>query len=178
MPFVGMPPVTINCATCGAEKTIPHSRRKRNKNAYCSASCRSKTFADRCRAMSAKGVAAITPEVRARATAHLRGATNPSWKGGVTYRERKGNYGSTKYIRCPIDLLPMARADGYVMEHRAVMARRCGFVLTRVECVHHLDHSSRNNGPLNLELWPCNRSHKMAEHGRILEGATNRWAHA
>ena len=30
------------------------------------------------------------------------------------------------------------------------------------------------NERANLELWPCNRSHKMAEHGRIADGAANR----
>ena len=68
----------------------------------------------------------------------------------------------------------MARADGYVMEHRLVMAKRIGRPLLRVECVHHEDHKPLNNDPTNLELWPDNRSHKMAEHGRVAEGAANR----
>jgi len=68
----------------------------------------------------------------------------------------------------------MARADGYVMEHRLVMAKRIGRPLLRVEVVHHGDHKPLNNDPSNLELWPDNRSHKMAEHGRIAEGAANR----
>jgi hypothetical protein len=69
----------------------------------------------------------------------------------------------------------MARADGYIMEHRLVMTKRCRRILTRTQCVHHLDHNPKNNEPLNLELWPDNRSHKMAEHGRIAEGAANPW---
>lgn len=68
----------------------------------------------------------------------------------------------------------MARTDGYVMEHRLVMARIVGRPLLRVECVHHLDHAPLNNAPSNLELWPDNRSHKMAEHGRVAIGAANR----
>ena len=69
----------------------------------------------------------------------------------------------------------MARKDGYVMEHRMVMARRVGRPLTKTECVHHLDHKPLHNVDMNLELWPDNRSHKMAEYGRIAEGAANRW---
>jgi hypothetical protein len=79
-----------------------------------------------------------------------------------------------KYVRCPLELLPMARTDGYVMEHRLVMAQRLGRPLLRMECVHHLDHQPLNNAKANLELWPCNRSHKSAEHGIIVEGAANR----
>lgn len=71
--------------------------------------------------------------------------------------------------------MKMARTDGYVMEHRLVMARRIGRLLTRVECVHHVDHDPLNNDLPNLELWPDNRSHKMAEHGKIAEGAANLW---
>jgi hypothetical protein len=73
--------------------------------------------------------------------------------------------------------MPMARADGYVMEHRLVMARMVGRPLMRTECVHHADHNPLNNVPTNLELWPDNRSHKMAEHGRCAEGAANRVFH-
>lgn len=70
----------------------------------------------------------------------------------------------------------MARTDGYVMEHRLVMAQWIGRALTRTECVHHIDHNTRNNARSNLELWPDNRSHKLAEHGRIAIGAANRFS--
>lgn len=69
----------------------------------------------------------------------------------------------------------MARSDGYVMEHRAVMATLARRTLTRVEVVHHVNHDPADNRAENLELWPDNRSHKMAEHGRIVEGVANRW---
>lgn len=103
-----------------------------------------------------------------------RGAKNGSWKGGVTYRRRHGNYVSVRYVRCPAQLLSMARADGYVMEHRLVMAQLCGRSLERAEVVHHADHNPLNNTPSNLELWPDNRSHKMWEHGNIAIGAACR----
>jgi hypothetical protein len=112
----------------------------------------------------------------ARKIAHLTGPTNPSWKGGVTYRNRKGNYVSVKYVRCPPELATMARADGYVMEHRLVMADWIGRPLTRTECVHHKDRAPLNNPRSNLELWPDNRSHKSAEHGIIVSGAANLWS--
>lgn len=167
---------TMPCMTCQKLVHRPPSRIKRQKAIYCSYSCRSKTFADRCRSIAHKGRAGWTEESKEDLRRRFTGPTNPAWKGGVCYRERRGNYGSTKYVRCPPEALPMARKDGYVMEHRLVMFRRCRFHLTRTECVHHMDHNPKNNEPMNLELWPDNRSHKMAEHGLIAEGAANRWS--
>jgi hypothetical protein len=71
--------------------------------------------------------------------------------------------------------LPMARKDGYVMEHRLVIAQWAGRMLTRTEVVHHEDHDTRNNARANLSLWPTNQSHKTAEGGRLAIGAANRW---
>lgn len=105
------------------------------------------------------------------------GSVNPAWKGGVTYRKRRGNYVSVKYVRCPLEFISMARKDGYVMEHRLVMAQMVRRPLLRTECVHHIDHDPLNNFPGNLELWPCNRSHKMAEFGRCADGAANSVSH-
>lgn len=59
------------------------------------------------------------------------------------------------------------------MEHRLVIALAIGRPLSRTEVVHHIDHNPRNNDLANLELWPNNRLHKLAEHGRFTEGAAN-----
>ena len=104
------------------------------------------------------------------------GPDNPAWKGGVTYFRKHGNYKPIKYVRCPVELMPMARKDGYVMEHRLLMARMAGYCLTRTEVVHHIDHDPQNNAPTNLELWPNNQSHKLAEHGRFVIGAVCRFS--
>ena len=99
------------------------------------------------------------------------GARNGSWKGGVTIWRKAGNYPPIKYVRAPGWAKPMARKDGYLMEHRLLMAQRIGRLLTRTEVVHHLDHDPTNNALPNLELWPDNRTHKLAEHGRPVTGA-------
>lgn len=104
----------------------------------------------------------------------MKGDKNPAWKGGVTYKRSKGNYIGPRYVRCPAEYLPMARKDGYIMEHRLVMAMRIGRFLSRTEVVHHLDHNTRNNHIDNLELWPDNSSHKTGEAGRIALGAACR----
>jgi hypothetical protein len=131
-----------------------------NAGKFCSRACRNKVHRAQC----------YGPNPR---KGH-RGEANCAWKGGVTLRRRHGNYVSVRYVRCPPDLLSMARTDGYVMEHRLVMARWVGRPLTRVETVHHKDHKPLNNPRSNLELWPDNRSHKLAEHGRFVDGAVNR----
>ena len=95
------------------------------------------------------------------------GAQNPAWKGGVTYKRPKGNYKGVKYVRCPQAFLAMARKDGYVMEHRLVVAQHLNMILTRTQVVHHIDHNPANNSPENLVLFANNTEHKKYEHGRV-----------
>ena len=57
----------------------------------------------------------------------------------------------------------MARTDGYVMEHRLVMAVSLKRPLLRTEVVHHIDHDTRNNALSNLMLFATNREHKIYE---------------
>jgi hypothetical protein len=91
------------------------------------------------------------------------GKDNPAWKGGITMFKKKGNYKNVKYVRCPQEFLPMSRKDGYIMEHRLVMAKWVGRCLDRKEVVHHIDHDPSNNNKQNLLLFPCNSSHKKYE---------------
>lgn len=158
-----VPPRIATCPQCQQEFTPgPHVTRGQK---YCSRSCRAKA-----------NIAHLTPYAangkgKRRPGKGLSGAANPAWKGGTTYFRKHGNYKPIKYVRCPADLLNMARKDGYVMEHRLIMARMAGRPLTRTEVVHHVDHNPQNNTPTNLELWPDNRTHKIAEAGRCVSGA-------
>ena len=58
----------------------------------------------------------------------------------------------------------MARANGYVLEHRLVMARSLGRPLAPTEVVHHRDHNKTNNSLSNLELFESHREHWVSEH--------------
>jgi hypothetical protein len=93
----------------------------------------------------------------------MTGPTNPAWKGGVTLKRAKGNYIGPKYVRCPAAYAMMSRKDGYVMEHRLVVAQSVGRCLDRREAVHHIDHDPRNNTPSNLMLFRTNGEHKRFE---------------
>jgi hypothetical protein len=57
----------------------------------------------------------------------------------------------------------MARKDGYVMEHRLVVARAMGRCLLRSEVVHHENHDPQDNRLENLALFASNRDHKLYE---------------
>ena len=105
----------------------------------------------------------------------LRGPENPAWKGGVTLKRAKGNYRGVRYVRAPEWARPMARADGYIMEHRLVMAEWMGRLLDRAEVVNHENHDPSDNRRENLTLWPGNGAHKRGEVGRIAPGVANRY---
>ena len=99
----------------------------------------------------------------------MTGDQNWAWKGGVTYFRTHGNYSGVKYIRCPQEYLAMARKDGYVMEHRLLVAQELCRPLLRSEVVHHLDHDPTNNQIENLMLFASNRDHKLHEHGHPIK---------
>lgn len=151
----------VTCVLCSAPMYRKPNRLAVGAGKYCSRACRNRAHIAQCRGPNPRKA--------------VKGAKNSAWKGGVTYRKRRGNYVSVRYVRCPPDLIAMARADGYVMDHRLVMARWVRRALSRMEVVHHLDHDPLNNVQTNLELWPDNRSHKLAEHGRFVTGAANLW---
>ena len=95
--------------------------------------------------------------------AELIGKTpNAIWKrrqrlGVKAFRGRKPRVNRNGYVvvyLAPVDpLAGMARAGGYVMEHRLVMARHIGRQLRKAESVHHKNAVKTDNRIENLELW-------------------------
>lgn len=162
--------VLVACTHCGELVSKSPSRVSRVEKTYCSRSCRSKANAHVLLpyAGNMKG--------RKREGDSRYGEANPAWKGGVTYKRAKGNYIGPRYVRCPEEWLMMARKDGYIMEHRLVMAQWVGRPLLRTEVVNHINRNPRDNRRENLEMYPSNGDHKRGEVGRFVPGVTNRYA--
>lgn len=81
---------------------------------------------------------------------------NASVRGGK--RVKKGYRGkhSSGYVLIKLQpddfFYPMAGKDGYVFEHRLVVAKRLGRCLHSWEIVHHRDHIRNHNEDDNLQL--------------------------
>lgn len=77
------------------------------------------------------------------------GSNHGMWTGGRIFDDNG-------YVRVRIDaddpMATMRLHDGYVMEHRLVMARKLGRALLRSETVHHIDGDKQNNAESNLQL--------------------------
>jgi len=155
----------ITCPICGTKVYKPRAWLKRVKVPTCSRKfngiLRGKEWAKH----GYKGRAGWTEASRVSYLKKMTGPNNPAWKGGVTYFFKKGRYGRfrIKYVRCPIEFLPMVRKNGYVMEHRLIVAQLLGRCLKRSEVVHHVDHNPENNDPANLMLFSSNSAHKKYE---------------
>lgn len=88
-----------------------------------------------------------------------RGDKNIHWQGGI-YHHGCG------YILLrvqPDDFFYPMHTDGYIMEHRLVMAKHIGRCLQKWEVVHHINSIRNDNRLQNLKLFDSNVEH-MKEH--------------
>lgn len=162
--------VEVECPNCGTTDWIFKSRAEIKDRHFCDQECYNEWRSNdpdwnaHMAEIASKGELSETEA--AKLSERMTGENNPAWKGGVTEKKRKGNYKREILVRCPDELSEMARANGYVPEHRLKVAKELGRPLTSEECVHHIDHDNHNNDLDNLELWPNNRIHKLAEGDR------------
>lgn len=86
----------------------------------------------------------------------MRGSGHSMWKGG-----RFASGGG--YIQCWVaaddPVAEMRNVQGYVAEHRLVMARKLGRPLRRTETVHHINGDHKDNRIENLQL-------RQGKHGK------------
>lgn len=162
------------CETCGSEFT-PKGNKRLASCRFCSGECYGKWRAanpeitEHMRAVAPKGKAGWTDASRASYLTKMTGPGNPAWKGGVMLVSSKGNYQRGVYVRCPPEFSAMGRRDGWILEHRLMVAQAIGRMLTTAESVHHVNHDPRDNRLANLMLFTNNSDHKRYErHGSPL----------
>lgn len=85
-----------------------------------------------------------------------RGEKSSTWKGGR--HEFKGGYIGIK-LQPNDPFYPMTNSEGYVLEHRLIMAKYLGRCLKQREIVHHIDDQRLNNSLSNLILFPSTAAH-------------------
>jgi hypothetical protein len=86
-------------------------------------------------------------------------------------------------VRCPPEFQEMARQNGYVLEHRLVMAQHLGRCLLRGEVVHHLNGNLQDNRPDNLRLYSSHQQHYSENHAQSIASENRRthrtdWRHS
>jgi hypothetical protein len=54
---------------------------------------------------------------------------------------------------------PQADKQGYVFEHRLVLEKKLGRMLSKEECSHHINGNCADNRSENLEAFPSNAEH-------------------
>jgi hypothetical protein len=97
----------------------------------------------------------LPAEHRANLRAALSGDKNPNWSGGRNIDPIDG------YVRRHMPGHPMASPNGYVREHRLVMAEHLGRMLDPSELIHHVNGDRTDNRVANLQIVSA------AEHMRI-----------
>ena len=80
----------------------------------------------------------------------IKGNKHHSWKGGVV---RVGQNYVAEWVSGDDPMASMRNNQGYVLQHRLVMARHLGRPLTQTENVHHINGIRDDNRLENLELW-------------------------
>ncbi len=164
--------VEIACLFCGKKYLVPLAWVREGRRKFCNRACLRQHQRTLTGEASPRHGKKHTPKVREvmsvnRTKVAQRGRNHPSWKGGRMIHEG--------YVSLLIDILPedqreMARKmrpnQGYILEHRLVMAMKLGRPLHYKEVVHHKNHNRSDNRPENLavmEIGPHSRKHRNLE---------------
>ncbi len=116
--------------------------------------CNGKSISTRCQSCSSKR---IMQEFRIK-MGGLNGCHSPSWKGG-----RVNNTKGYILVALQSDdfFYSMVQSEGYVLEHRLMMAKHLGRCLQPWEIVHHKNGDRVDNCIENLELATNQGEHSL-----------------
>jgi len=111
----------------------------------------------------------------------LKEERHQSFKGFFAQNNPEKVYGRIKikggYVRVKIFpsnfFYPMARKDGWLLEHRLIVAKRLGRCLHSWEIIHHKDHIRDHNVDSNLQLVSADKHTQIT----ILENKIDRQSH-
>jgi hypothetical protein len=87
---------------------------------------------------------------------YFKGKNNPSWKGGKKILKTGYVYIFIEPEHKFYSMVAKGVGNGYVAEHRLVMAENIGRSLLKEETVHHKNGIKNDNRIENLELWSSN----------------------
>lgn len=87
---------------------------------------------------------------------YFKGKNNPMWKGGIIKLKTGYVYVYIEESSPFYSMVSNGIRNGYVAEHRLVMAQKLGRPLLKKETVHHKNGIKNDNRIENLELWASN----------------------
>ena len=132
--------VWVACVDCGKERWVQLVK--------------DKVVHSRCRSCAAKNLWALGGH----SLQTLRGDKSPNWKGGRNKTQQ--GYILIKVFESDF-FYPMTNANGYILEHRLVMAKQLGRNLQKWELVHQKNGVRDDNCLENLELTASIREHSI-----------------
>jgi hypothetical protein len=146
---------TLTCLQCGQEFEVWTAWVKRGRRKFCSWDCKIEHQKTLTGSKSARYGIPHTEEAKKKIAQAPKatGSNHPRWKGG----QYQGNgyqwvQISTLKEKTQELVRPMTPQNGYILEHRLVMALELGRPLKASEKVHHINGKKMDNRPENLMI--------------------------